>query len=70
MPDLPEDAWISTAQLCALMNVHEATVRRRVRDDPRFPRPARLASNVYRWNEREARAYLRLCQQDPDGQAA
>lgn len=45
-------------ELCALVGSSRATIRRRVKDDPTFPKPFHLSPRITAWDEGEILDYL------------
>ena len=56
--DLPGDAFIQKAALCALLAIHTDTVSRKLKAHAVFPRPVIVSSNVHRWRVSDVRRYL------------
>lgn len=52
------DRLLSTQELCALYRCHKATIQRRMKNDPDFPKPVRVRLNHLAFWESEAYAYV------------
>lgn len=56
--NLPNAAFVRVDVLCGLLSQGVATVWRRARLDPNFPKPSKLGPQHTAWNVGALRAYL------------
>ena len=69
MPKIPA-AGLSAADLKALLKYSDSTLERRVRNDPRFPKPYRDGPRLRRWVPAEVEAYQALLMAERDAKLA
>jgi predicted DNA-binding transcriptional regulator AlpA len=58
--DRTNDVIVSTKQVCAMINKHRSTVQRRLKNDPRFPRPVPSSLGANEFWLSDIQTYLAL----------